>query len=101
MQGARLIGKDPDAGKDRGQEEKWVTEDEMVGWHHQLNGREFERALGDSEGRGSLVCCGPWVTESGTTEPLSDDCVPYAVLRSLREFLKSSQKDGCSDYGYS
>ena len=78
-----------------------MTEDEMVGWHHQLNEREFERALGDSEGRGSLVCCGPCVTESGTTEPLSDDCVPYAVLRSLREFLKSSQKDGCSDYGYS
>ena len=57
MQGAQLIGKDPDAGKDRGQEEKWVTEDEMVGWHHQLNGREFELTLGDCEGQGSLVCC--------------------------------------------
>ena len=41
-----------------------MTEDEMVGWHHQLNGHEFEQALGDSEGHGSLVCCGPWVTKS-------------------------------------
>ena len=40
-------------------EENWVTEDEMVGWHHQLNGHEFEQTLGDSEGQGSLVCCSP------------------------------------------
>ena len=46
---SRLTGKDPDAGKDRGQEEKWATENEMVGQHHQLNGREFEQTLGDSE----------------------------------------------------
>ena len=44
-----LIGKDPDAGKDRRQEEKGMTEDEMVGWHHWLNGREFEQTLGDGE----------------------------------------------------
>ena len=44
-----LIGKDPDAGKDWGQEERRVTGDEMVGWHHQHNGREFEQTLGDSE----------------------------------------------------
>ena len=56
-----LIGKDPDAGKDWRQEEKGMTEDEMVGWHHQLNGHEFEQTLGDSEGQGSLACCGPWV----------------------------------------
>ena len=37
-----------------------MTEDEMVGWHHQLNGHEFEQALGDGEGQGSLVCCSPW-----------------------------------------
>ena len=42
------------------QEEKGTTEDEMVGWHHQLSGREFEQALGDGEGQGSLVCCSPW-----------------------------------------
>ena len=54
------IGKDPDAGKDWGQEEKGVTEDEMVGWHHQINGHEFEQTLGDREGQASLVCCGSW-----------------------------------------
>ena len=54
-----LIGKDPDAGKDWRQEEKETTEDEMVGWHHQLNGHESEQTPGDSEGQGSLVCCGP------------------------------------------
>ena len=50
-------GKDPDAGKDRGQEEKGVTEDEMVRQHHRLNGHEFEQILGDSERQGGLVCC--------------------------------------------
>ena len=55
-----LIGKDPDAGKDWRQEEKGVTEDEMVRWHHWLNGHEFEQTPGDSKGQGSLVCCSPW-----------------------------------------
>ena len=58
--------KDPDAGKDWGQEEKGVTEEEMVGWHHRLNGNEFEQALGDGEGQGILACCSPWVTKSRT-----------------------------------
>ena len=49
-----LTGKDPDAGRDWGQEEKGTTEDEMVGWHHQLNGHESEQTLGDGEGQGSL-----------------------------------------------
>ena len=57
---SRLTGKDPDAGKDWGQEEKGTTEDEMVGWPHWLSGHEFKQALGDSEGQGSLVCCSPW-----------------------------------------
>ena len=48
------------AGKDWRQEEKGTTEDEMVGWHHQLNGNESKRTLGDSEGQGSLVCCSSW-----------------------------------------
>ena len=55
-----FTGKDPDAGKDWRQEEKGGTEDEMVGWHHWLNGHEFEQAPGDSEGQRSLVCCSPW-----------------------------------------
>ena len=54
-----LIGKDPDAGRDWGQEEEGVTEDEIVGWHHRLNGHEFEPAPGDRGGQGSLVCCSP------------------------------------------
>ena len=53
----RLIGKDPDAGKDGGQEEKGTAEDEMVGWHHQLNEYVFAQALGGGEGQGILACC--------------------------------------------
>ena len=56
---SRLIGKDPDAGKDWGQDEKGTTEDELVGWHHWLDGHEFEQTPRDSEGQGSLACCGP------------------------------------------
>ena len=54
-----LIWKDPDAGKDWRQEEKQMTEDEMVGWHHWFNGYEFEQTLGDSERQGSQRCCSP------------------------------------------
>ena len=57
---SRLIGKDPDAGKDWGQEEKGMTEGEMVGWHHWLDGHEFEQAPGIGDGQGNLVCCSPW-----------------------------------------
>ena len=57
---SQLIGKDLDAGKDSRQEEKRGTEDEMVGWHHRLNGHEFEQTLGDGEGQGSLTRCSPW-----------------------------------------
>ena len=55
-----LIGKDPDAGKDWRQEEKGMTEDEMIEWHHQLDGHEFEQALGVGDGQRSLACCSPW-----------------------------------------
>ena len=55
----RFTGKDPDAGKGWRQE-KGMTENERVGWHHQLNGHEFENIQGDSEGQGSLVFCSPW-----------------------------------------
>ena len=66
-----FIGKDPDAGRDWGQEEKGMTEDEMVGWHHQVNGHEFEQALGVGDRQGSLVCCSPWGhRESDTTDQL-------------------------------
>ena len=56
----QLIRKDPESGKDWRKEEKGMTEDEMIGWHHWLNGHEFEQALGDSEGKGSLACCSSW-----------------------------------------
>ena len=68
-----LFGKAPDAGKDWWQEEKRVTEDEMVGWHHWLNGPEFELTPGDSEGQGSLACCNPCGSkESDTTTGLNE-----------------------------
>ena len=54
-----LIGKDPDAGKDWRQEEKEMTEDEMIGWHHWLDGQEFEQALWVGAGQGSLACYSP------------------------------------------
>ena len=66
-----LIGKDPDAGKDWRQE-KGVTEDEMVDWHHQFDGHEFKQTLGVGDGQGSLVCYSPWgCKESDTTEQLN------------------------------
>ena len=67
MQMNQLTGKDPDVGKDGGQEEKEVTEDEMFGWHHQLDRHEFEQTLGDSERLRSLVCCSPWGHEESDT----------------------------------
>ena len=73
---SRLIRKDADAGKNRRQEEMGMTEDEMVGWHHQFNGQEFEQAPGDGEGQRNLACCSPrgrkelghkWTTEQQLT----------------------------------
>ena len=67
-----LIRKGPDAGKDCRQEKKGMTEDEMVGWHHQLEGHEFEQDLEVGDGWGSLTCCSPWgCKESDTTEQLN------------------------------
>ena len=69
-----LIGKDPDAEKDWGQEERGVTEHEMIGWHHRLNVHEFEQTPRDSEGQGSLACCSSWGREeSDRTERLNNN----------------------------
>ena len=69
-----LIRKDLDVGKDWKQEEKGTTEEEMVGWHHQLNGHEFEQAPEVGKGQGSLACCSPWGSkESDTTEQLNSN----------------------------
>ena len=76
-----LLGKEPDAGKYWRQEEKGTTEGEMVGWHHWLNGHEFEQASGAGDGQGSLACCNPWwCKESDMTEWLN-----WTELNSLIE----------------
>ena len=87
---------DPDAGKDWGQEENGMTEDEMVGWHQWLDGHEFEQALGVSDGQRSLACYSPWGhKESDTTEQLNTPCcaafctgfrVPEKILISVSKF---------------
>ena len=80
------LEKDPDAGKNWGWEEKGATEDEMVRWHHRLNGHGFDQTLGDGDGQGSLVCCSPWghrVGHDWVTEQqqhLIRWCLPYYSL---------------------
>ena len=67
-----LFGKDSDAGRDWGQEEKGTTEDEMAGWHHRLDGHEFKWTLGVGDGQGGLACCDSWGRkESDTIEQLN------------------------------
>ena len=71
---SQVTRKDPANGQDSRQEEKGATEDKMVGWHHWLNGHEFEQTPGDTEGQGSLACCSPWGSkESDTTEQLNNN----------------------------
>ena len=64
---SQLTGKDPDAGKGLGQEEKGQQRDKVIGWHHRLNEQEFEQALGDGEEQRSLACCSPWGREESDT----------------------------------
>ena len=67
-----LIWKDSDAGKDWRREEKGVTKEELIGWHHWLDGREFHLAMGVGDGQGSLACCSPWgCKESDMTQWLN------------------------------
>ena len=79
-----LIEKDPDAGRDWGQEEKGTTEDEMAGWHHWLEGHEFEWTPGVGNGQGGLVCCdswglkeSDWVTELNWTDTEQGPCLCF------------------------
>ena len=73
MQRTNSLEKDPDTGKEWRREENGTTEDEMVGWHHWLNGHEFEQVPGDGGGQGNLACCSPrGCKESDTTEELSN-----------------------------
>ena len=93
-----LIWKDPDAGKDWGQEEKGTAEDEMARWHHQLNGHEFKQTPGVGDGQGGLVCCSSWDhKETDTTERLNwtELCVLRHWIRwqaSKEEFLTWERK---------
>ena len=90
----QLTGKDPDAGKNWGQKEKGITEDEMVGWHHWLNGRELEQTLEDSEGQGVCSpwgpCCSPCCSPGGhkelnTTEQLNNNKMCLLSLSSTSD----------------
>ena len=78
-----LIGKDPDAGKDWGQEEKETTEDEMVGWHHRPNGHEFVQAPGVGDGQGGLACCDSWCHKES-------DMTKWLIWTELKTIYKQS-----------
>ena len=82
-----LIGKDPDTGRDWGQEEMGTTEDEMAGWHHWFDGCEFEWTLGVGDGQGGLVCCSSWgLKELDMTEQLNwTELSEYQVYRYRRK----------------
>ena len=83
------IGKDSDAGKDWRQEEEGITEDEMVGWHHHLNGHEFEKALWIGDRQERLACCSPWGhKESDTTEWLNWTELKIRVSGTVSEMAR-------------
>ena len=108
-----LIGKDPDAGKDWGQEDKGMTEDEMVGWYHRLNGHQFEQIPEDSDKWGSPACCRvarswyDWATEQRQIPSHSSDsvslervgsgltCVSTLWSLSCRKLTDSERRPGC------
>ena len=86
--GSWLTGKDSDAGKDWGQEEKGMAEDGMVGWHHWLDGHEYEQTPGDGEGQGSLACCIPWsCKELDMTEQLNNNKAAFIFEESFLQLI--------------
>ena len=88
-----LLGKDPDAGKDWRREEKGTTEDEMVGWHHWLDGHEFVQALGDGEGQGSLACYSPRDRKDlDATEQLNNNISSNGHFNKSYHFLCKAEK---------
>ena len=97
-----LTRKDPDAGKDWGQEEKGITEGEMVGWHHWLNGHEFEQALGVGDGQGGLACCFSWGCKWSDTTELKAQLDIYFVSCSqvnTTQILKKNTKCKMHNWG--
>ena len=96
-----LIGKDSDAGRDWGQEEKGTTEDEMAGWHHWLDGCEFEWTPGVGDAQGGLVCCDSWGRkESDTTERLNWTILFPTVVLPIYIPINSTQGIPFSSYPY-
>ena len=89
-----LFGKDPDAGKDWRQEEKGKTEYKMVGWHHCLNGHEFEQALGDSEGQERLACCSPWGHKESDMTKDWTTTTKNGLKEASKEIKIAPQEDG-------
>ena len=90
----QLTGKDPDAGKDWRQEEKGTTEDDMVVWHHQLNGHEFEQAPGVDDGQGSLACCSSWGHKEMTmTERLNWNELQASQVALMVKNLPANARD--------
>ena len=89
-----LLGKDLDVGKDWRQEEKGTTEDEIVGWHHRLDGHEFEQVLEVDDGQGRLACCSPWgmqkVGHDWVTELNWTESVYFALHLKLTQHCKST-----------
>ena len=97
-----LSGKESDSGRDWGQEEKGMTEDEMAGWHHWLNGRESEWTPGVGDGQGGLVCCDSWgCKESDTNEWLNwteTDVLQCLGSLTCKGIGNSREKDKCISY---
>ena len=90
-----LTRKDPDAGEDWRQEEKGTPEDEMIGWHHRLDGHEFEQAPGVGDGQSSLVCCSPWGHRVGHDWATELNWLIHLILASVF----SLRNDGLSSNG--
>ena len=88
------IWKDPDTGKDWGQEEKGTTEDEMIGWHHQLYGHGFGWTLGVGDGQGGMVCCSSWGCKESDTTATELNWTEYSIVYMYHSFLIHSSADG-------
>ena len=93
MQRAHSLEKTLMLGKIEGRRRRGATEDEMVGWHHQLNGLEFEQIPGDGEGQGSLVCCSPWTHKGSDTSKRQNNNFNLSLCRSLLWFHLGSFSD--------
>ena len=105
-----LIGKDSDAGRDWGQEEKGMIEDETAGWHHWLNGYEYEWTPGVGDGQGGLACCSSWGHKEYMTERLNwtdrcqcnsssciicFDCITHYSRKTPKLRMRKTEKEGC------